>query len=258
MARRSRRDSPFAFFFSDLYEWGRVSDPPLRFLTMPRFSHLIFDLDGTLVDTKTDLAAATNHVLASFGLPQLSIEQVADYVGNGARVLIERALGSANADLVSHGFTLFMAYYGAHLLEQTRPYAGIERLLAAAHVQGITLSVLTNKPEAPSRAIINGLGLAAYFTAIIGEDTLPTRKPNPQGVAYLQRLTGIDLRETLLIGDSRVDYETGRAAGVATCGVMWGFGAEDLVALAPQFLVDTSEQLCSLVLSETGWLTNDE
>jgi phosphoglycolate phosphatase len=216
---------------------------------MPRFAHLIFDLDGTLVDTKADLAAATNHVLASFGLPLLSVAQIADYVGHGARVLVERALGPAKASLVSRGFALFMEYYAAHLLDHTRTYAGIEPLLAATHAQGITLSVLTNKPEAPSRAIVAGLGLASYFTAIVGGDTLPTQKPAPQGVAYLQRLTGIDLHETLVIGDSQVDCETGRAAGAATCGVTWGFGAKDLSVLPPQFLVDTPEQLRGLVLS---------
>ncbi|MBI3303644.1 MAG: HAD-IA family hydrolase [Deltaproteobacteria bacterium] len=215
---------------------------------MPRFAHLIFDLDGTLVNTKADLAAATNYVLESFGLPRLPAAQVADYVGHGARVLVERALGPAHAHLVSRGFDLFMEYYEAHLLDHTRAYAGVEALLAAAHAQGVILSVLTNKPEAPSRAIVSGLGLAAFFTAIVGGDTLAAKKPDPQGVTYLQRLTGIDLRETLLIGDSLVDSETGRAAGVATCGVTWGFGARELAALPPQFLVDTPEQLWSLVL----------
>jgi len=215
---------------------------------MPRFAHLIFDLDGTLVDTKADLAAATNHVLTSFGLPQLAVAQVADYVGHGVRVLIERALGPANAGLVSHGFALFMEYYGAHLLDHTRTYTGIERLLAAAQAQRITLSILTNKPEAPSRAIVTGLGLAPYFREIVGADTLPTKKPDPQGVTYLQRLTGIALPETLLIGDSQVDCETGRAAGVTICGVTWGFGAKDFAALSPQFVVDTPEQLGELVL----------
>src|SRR5262245_11277544 len=212
-------------------------------LPMPRFAHLIFDLDGTLVDTKADLAAATNHVLAAFGLPPISPPQVADYVGYGARVLVERALGPAHADLVSRGFALFMEYYGVHLLDHTRPYAGIEQLLAAAQAQGIMLSVLTNKPEAASRAIITGLGLAPYFVTGVGGDTLPVKKPDPQGVAYLQRLTGVALSKTLLIGDSRVDCETGRAAGVATCGVRWGFDAEGLAALPPQFVVDKPEAL---------------
>ncbi|HEV8717352.1 MAG TPA: HAD-IA family hydrolase [Candidatus Binatia bacterium] len=215
---------------------------------MPQFAHLIFDLDGTLVDTKADLAAATNHVLASFGLPQLLSAQVADYVGHGVRVLVERALGPAHADLVARGFALFMDYYGVHLLDHTRPYAGIEQLLAAVQAQGLTLSVLTNKPEAASRAIVTGLGLAAYFREIVGGDTLPAKKPDPQGVTYLQRLTGVDLHQTLLIGDSRVDCETGRAAGIVTCGVTWGFGVKDFAALPPQFVVNTPEQLGELVL----------
>lgn len=226
-------------------------EPHALFLLMPRFAHLIFDLDGTLVDTKADLAEATNHMLTCLGLLQLSAAQVADYVGHGARVLVERALGPNNASLVSRGFTLFMEYYGAHLLDQTRPYVGIAQLLAAARAHGITLSILTNKPEAPSRAIVTGLGFAPYFKAIVGGDTLPTKKPDPQGVIYLQRLSGIALPETLLIGDSRVDCETGRAAGVATCGVTWGFGANGFSAVSPQFLVDTPEHLRELILSET-------
>src|SRR5262249_21625998 len=117
-ARRSPR-RPSLLFLSTLF-LGRArlrpglspGQAPLRLSAMPRFAHLIFDLDGTLVDTKADLAAATNHVLASFGLPQVSTAQVAAYVGHGARVLVERALGPAHAALVPRGFALFMEYYG--------------------------------------------------------------------------------------------------------------------------------------------------
>lgn len=218
-------------------------------LPMPQFAHLIFDLDGTLVDTSADLAAATNHVLGTFGLPLLSVSQVSTYVGHGIPVLIERALGPTHAHLASRGVELFMEYYQIHLLDHTRAYAGIASLLTAAQAQGIVLSVLTNKIEVSSRAILSGLGLIALFVAIVGGDTLPARKPDPQGVLYLQHLTGVALTRTLLVGDSRVDVETGRAAGVATCGVTWGFSAQSLTTLPPEFLVDTPEQLCGLVLA---------
>ena len=218
---------------------------------MPRFSHLIFDLDGTLVDTKADLAAATNFMLSALELPTLTIAQVERLVGEGVRVLVDRALGPQRADLVPRGFALFMEYYTAHLLDQTQPYEGIFALLAAARAQGIVLSVLTNKPEVPSQAILTGLGLADFFVALIGGDTLPVHKPDPQGVHYLQQLTAIDLAATLLIGDSGIDIETGRAAGVTTCGVTWGFGAEGMRACVPQFVVDSPTQLSSLVLGYT-------
>jgi phosphoglycolate phosphatase len=214
---------------------------------MPRFSHLIFDLDGTLVDSKADLAAATNIMLASFGLMPCSIEQVTSYIGDGARVLVERALGPEHAHLVPHGFPVFMEYYLAHLLDHTRPYAGIPQLLSAAQAQGTILSVLTNKPEAPSRSILAGVDLAPYFHAVIGGDTISVKKPDPHGVFHLQELSAVAREATLLIGDPRIDVETGRAAGIATCGVMWGYGAQGLMTTLPDFVVDSVEELRHLV-----------
>ncbi len=221
------------------------------FLSMPRFTHLIFDLDGTLVDSKADLAAATNFMLAALALPTLTEPQVERLIGDGARVLVARALGPQRADLVPRGFTLFMEYYVAHLLDHTQPYPAIHELLAAAHAQGLTLSVLTNKPEAPSQSILTGLGLSHFFSALIGGDTLPVRKPDPRGVHDLQRRTRSDLAATLLIGDSRIDMETGRAANVTTCGVTWGFDADGVRAHAPRFIVDSVAQLMTLVLSSS-------
>jgi phosphoglycolate phosphatase len=219
------------------------------FLCMPRFAHLIFDLDGTLVDTKADLAAATNFMLTALALPTLTIAQVERLVGEGARVLVARALGPQRADLVPRGFSLFMEYYTAHLLDHTYPYPGMRELLAAAHAQGLVLSVLTNKPEVPSRAILTGLGLADFFGALVGGDTLPVCKPDPRGVYDLQRRIGVDLAATLLIGDSRIDMETGRAAGVTICGVTWGFDVEGVRTCTPQFVVDSVPQLATIVLS---------
>jgi phosphoglycolate phosphatase len=215
---------------------------------MPRFAHLIFDLDGTLVDTKADLAAATNHMLRELGLPLLSVAQVESFIGLGARVLIERALGQERANLVAAGFTLFMDYYDTHLLDRTKPYPGMETLLTVARDQGKCLSVLTNKPERPTRAILSGLGLLDHFQAIIGGDTLPKRKPDPQGVFVLQQAVGHARTETLLVGDSEIDMRTGQAAGIATCGVTWGFGHAGFETCPPTFLVETVPALQRIVM----------
>jgi phosphoglycolate phosphatase len=202
-----------------------------------RFRHLVFDLDGTLADTRDDLVAAVNHALAELGLPRRGPEQVAGFVGHGARLLIERALGPEHADLAPRALQVFLSYYKEHLLDRTRAYDGIPELLAAAQARGIALTVLTNKPEAPSRAILDGLGLIRYFAAVVGGDTLPVRKPDPAGILHLQQLTGVPLQETLLVGDSQVDCETGRAAGVAVCGAAWGFIPDALKAVPPDFTV---------------------
>ena len=217
---------------------------------MPRFAHLIFDLDGTLVDTKADLAAATNYMLRTLGLPPLSVDQIESFIGLGAYVLIERALGQERADLVADGFALFMDYYTAHLLDRTTPYPGIEALLRAARARGMRLSVLTNKPERPTQAILSGLGLADYFSGIIGGDTLPKRKPDPAGVFVLQKAADCPSTATLLIGDSPIDIRTGRAAGIATCGVTWGFGRAGFETCPPTFLIETVPALHRTALGE--------
>lgn len=214
---------------------------------MPRFGHLIFDLDGTLVDSRADLAAATNHMLAELGRPLLSVSEVEKLIGLGARVLIERALGPERVHLTERGYDLFMDYYNVHLLDHTRPYSGIVALLEVAQGRGIHLSVLTNKPERPAKAILSGLGLASSLAAVVGGDTLPQRKPDPSGVYALQRETGCPLDETLLVGDSDVDVQTGRAAGVATCGVEWGFGRP--ASAEPTYLAESVGALRQIVLT---------
>lgn len=229
---------------------GEVINPPAFFLPwsrMPHFAHVIFDLDGTVVDTQADLTAATNYMLATLGLPTLPLARVQGYIGHGVRALVRRALGPANAHLVDRGCDLFMAYYQRHLLDASRVYPGVTQLLAAVHARGLVLSLLTNKPEAPSRAILAGLGLAPLFVAVVGGDTLPAKKPDPEGIFYLQGFTGITLEQTLLVGDSRIDIDTGHAAGVATCGVTWGYGAHGFAAASPLFLVDTPGQLHDLL-----------
>ena len=214
---------------------------------MPRFGHLIFDLDGTLVDSRADLAAATNYMLAELGRPLLSVSEVEKLIGLGARVLSAQALGPERVHLTERGYDLFMDYYNVHLLDHTGPYPGIAALLEVVQGCGVHLSVLTNKPERPAKAILSGLGLASSLATVVGGDTLPQRKPDPSGVYALQRETICPLNETLLIGDSDIDVQTGRAAGIATCGVEWGFGRP--ASAEPTYLAESVGALRQIVLT---------
>jgi phosphoglycolate phosphatase len=214
---------------------------------VPASEHVIFDLDGTLVDSRLDLTAAVNHVLRTFGLRELPLETVCQYVGEGARVLVQRALGPEHQARLDAGLDVFLSYYGAHLLDHTRPYDGIPEALQSLAEHGVILSVLTNKPAAMSRTILHGLGLVSRFAAIVGGDSLPARKPDPAGVDYLLTTTGTSRAHTLLVGDSLIDAATARAARVAFCGVAWGLRRADLVAARIEPIVDHPSQLVAII-----------
>jgi phosphoglycolate phosphatase len=214
----------------------------------PRYRHVCFDLDGTLVDSRADLADTVNHVLADLGRPAMPAAVVQGFVGDGARKLVERSLGSApSAALVDDALARFLERYGRHLLDATKPYPGIPPLLEALRARAITLSVLTNKPEGMSRAILDGLGLGPLFLAVVGGDTLPRRKPDPAGVEHLLRLAGGERAQMLLVGDSAVDVRTARAAGTAFCGVAWGLALEGLRAECPDRIIADPSDLLLLV-----------
>jgi len=168
-------------------------------------------------------------------------------VGDGARVLVERALGPEHQERLEAGVEAFMAYYAAHLLDATRPYPGVEEALAALAARGVACSVLTNKPEAMSRAILSGLGLAARFVAIVGGDSLPVRKPDPAGLDRLRALTATARERMLLVGDSGIDLRTARAGRVAFCGVAWGLAPEALEAARPERIIAHPRELVAVV-----------
>ena len=211
------------------------------------YDHVAFDLDGTLVDSRADLTAAVNHVLRGLALAELPPATLYRYVGDGVRVLVERALGPEHQDRLEAGVEAFMAYYAAHLLDATRPYPGVEEALAALAAREVACSVLTNKPEAMSRAILSGLGLAARFVAIVGGDSLPVRKPDPAGLERLRALTTTVRERMLLVGDSDIDLRTARAGGVAFCGVAWGLAPEALEAARPERIIAHPRELVALV-----------
>jgi phosphoglycolate phosphatase len=211
------------------------------------YEHVAFDLDGTLVDSRADLVDAVNHVLGTLGLPPEEPETLYGYVGEGARVLLQRALGVTHQDRIEAALGTFMRHYADHLLDRTRPYPGIEAALAELGARGVAMSVLTNKPEAMSRAILEGLGLASRFVDVIGGDSLPVRKPDPTGLERLRAATSTPRERMLLVGDSAIDVRTARAGGVSVCGVTWGLSPKDLVVAEPDHVVAHPRELLAVV-----------
>ena len=208
------------------------------------FRHVVLDLDGTLVDTKDDLAAAVNVTLAALGLPSQDPRTLLGYVGNGARVLLERALGSEHGDRIEEGIDVFMPWYREHLLDHAVVYGGLRAVLDRLAGEGAVFSVLTNKPADMSAKILTGLDLDGLCPRLIGGDTLPVRKPDPTGLHQLIATADVAASATLMVGDSAIDVATGRNAGVATCAVLWGFnGAAVRGAGADVEITEPSELL---------------
>lgn len=177
----------------------------------------IFDLDGTLVDSVDDLAASVNHALGVVGLPGRTLEEIRGFVGEGARVLLERSV-APHAERLEPALAAWRAHYQDHCLDRTRAYPGIPALLAGA---GRALAVHTNKPGELARKILDGLGLASRFAVVLGGDEAP-RKPDPAGVRLILDRVGASPEETVFVGDSLVDLATARAAGVRHVAVTWG------------------------------------
>jgi phosphoglycolate phosphatase len=216
---------------------------------------VIFDLDGTLIDSRLDLVHSVNAALRHIGRSALPDEVIASYVGDGAPILIKRALGGEVVDegVVRKGLEFFLSYYREHKLDHTTVYPGvIEALTAIQHSANGTprqLAVLTNKPVNPSRAIIEALGLGPFFTRIYGGNSFTTKKPDPEGALKLLAEHGVKPEEAAMIGDSGVDMRTGRNAGLWTIGVMYGFAPHTLHEAHPDVLVDTPGELASLFSS---------
>ena len=222
---------------------------------IPGIRVLVFDLDGTLIDSSHDLAAAVNVARECMGLGPLTHAQVMTFIGNGARDLVRRGIsfesGSASDAQIELALGHFRAHYAEHLLDQTQPYPGVletlDILSSRTHGPPRTLAVLTNKPLRFTRPILDGLGLASYFRYIYGEDSFSAKKPDPVGLLSILRDTGAAPREALLIGDSEIDVHTARNAGVRACGVTYGLSSSQLAACPPDFLLDRLLDLPAIV-----------
>jgi phosphoglycolate phosphatase len=224
----------------------------LRPIPVESLKLLVFDLDGTLIDSAQDLCNSVNATLLHMNRSALPQKVIASFVGNGAPMLVRRSLA------VEHGippekvderelamaYAHFLDHYREHKLDFTYAYEGtLESLAAIRHLPNgsqRTMAVLTNKPVRPARAICEGLGMGGYFRAIYGGDSFPIKKPDPLGLRSIMEEAGARPEETLMIGDSKVDVQTARNAGAWSLGCMFGFGPQNLMEVPPDILVDSA------------------
>lgn len=218
------------------------------------FTLVVFDLDGTLVDSREDLAASTNDVLVGLGADPLPVSAIGQMVGDGARTLVHRALVAARCDAdVDAALVAFHQHYARRLLDTTRPYEGIDAVLDALS-RTARLAVLTNKPLVPTQRLLDHYGWTPRFGRVIGGDGPWDRKPDPAGLQDLMAWAGAAPGETLMVGDSMVDVEVARRAGVAVCVAAWGFGHTrgDLTLRGDELVAQTPADI------HTHWLARQE
>jgi phosphoglycolate phosphatase len=219
---------------------------------------LIFDLDGTLIDSREDLANSINAMLIHFGKKELPHEVIASYIGDGAPMLVRRSLGDPDDEgYVQDAVLYFMSWYREHKLDNTYVYDGVKDALNAIQksrdgassqpTQALKMAVLSNKPVGPSRAIVEALGLGQYFFQVYGGNSFHTKKPDPIGVQTLQEEAGVSADETIIIGDSDIDVLTARNAGIYSVGVTYGLAPHTLEDAPPDVLIDKPHEL-ALVL----------
>ena len=206
---------------------------------------LIFDLDGTLVDSKIDLAHAVNAMLRHYGRPELPVDVIGTYIGDGAPMLIRRALGDPrDGHHLQEALNYFMLYYREHKLDNTYAYRGVPEMLRAVRdSRELKMAVLTNKPVRPSRDIVAGLGLGEFFAQNYGGNSFETKKPDPLGAKKLLEEFGAQPDEAVMIGDSSNDVLTATNSGMRSLGVTYGFAPQTLEQVPPDVLVDRPEEI---------------
>jgi phosphoglycolate phosphatase len=226
---------------------------PSRESRAPSRCLIVFDLDGTLIDSRQDIAESANEVVESYGGAALPIDRVSAMIGEGAQILVERALEAAGLNPAEpEALSRFKKIYDRRLLMHTRPYDGIPEAFTALSKRS-TLAVLTNKPEAPTYRLLHAFELDTHVAWVIGGDGAHPRKPDPAGLRYLIETAGATLDRTLYVGDSMIDVETARRAGVDLLVARYGFGQMrgELRLNADEPAVDDSRQLAEKI---EAWL----
>lgn len=222
-----------------------------REIPLEKIKLLIFDLDGTLVDSRLDLANSVNAMLRQFGKPALPDEVIASYIGDGAPMLIRRALGDPDDEsYLQRALEFFLLYYREHKLDNTYVYPGVKESLdlirSGRNGSAIKMCVLSNKPVGPSRSIVKALGLGDYFFQVYGGNSFHTKKPDPAGVQALLEEARSEPQQTVIVGDSDVDVVTARNSGVYSLGVSYGFAPHTFVDAPPDVLVERPEEIAEV------------
>ncbi len=217
---------------------------------------IIFDLDGTLVDTAPDLVAATNHVLARVGAAPVDGDRLRPLISFGARAMIEHALAWREHELgteeVDRLLEQFLAHYEANIAVHSRPYAGVADVLALLQEKGARLGVCTNKRERLSRSLLDALGLRAHFHAVVGRDTLTVAKPDPGHLIGTVIMAGGNLSRAVMVGDSETDVEAAKRAGIPIVGVSYGYTDRPMHSFAPDVLIDQFTELVPALARLSG------
>src|SRR4051812_22407600 len=219
---------------------------------------LIFDLDGTLVDSRKDLANSINAMLENYHRQHLEDDVIAQYIGDGAPTLVRRSLGFKDdhalqpkeEEFIEDALVFFLEYYRDHKLDNTYVYDGVidalQRLSTSRNGTRRIMTVLSNKPVNPSRAIVQALGLKDFFTSVYGGNSFETKKPDPLGVKVLLKETEVAPEESVIIGDSSIDMLTGKNAGIWSCGVTYGLSPETLEKFPGDAMVDSAREWIEL------------
>ena len=215
-----------------------------------KYDLIIFDLDGTLIDSKLDLANSVNFTRKQMGLSVLEHRLIFSYIGDGATMLIRRVMGEGLGESdIQAALEVFLSHYREHLLDNTTLYPGVAEALSS--LEPLKLAVLTNKPLRPTQVILQGLHIEDRFAVVYGGNSFEQKKPHPVGIERILADTGAAREQTIMVGDSYIDIQTGRNASVVTCGVTYGLATETLDNFKPDFLIDDLRELSRIVYANT-------